>query len=230
MRASVPAKDTLAGRPEVAVTGRSSSRRIKRWIIVVMISIGGFSNAACTAGSAADDGALFQLLLLAALSQPLGGNPNRSSAVMTSGDPLIGEMWHLNNRGQAAFASGGATACEDINVADAIVSGLTGAGVITVVVDSGLEIAHEDLAQNIVPGGSFDFVGNDADPTNPAASGDHGTSVGGLIGARGFNGHRCARRGARRGSAGLEFHRGAGRRQPGTVARRVRRSNERRHL
>ena len=66
-------------------------------------------------------------------------------------------------RAGSASKPGTATACEDINVAEAIVSGLTGAGIVAVVVDSGLELAHADLAQNIVPGGSHDFVGNDAD-------------------------------------------------------------------
>jgi subtilisin family serine protease len=162
--------------------------QMKRWIAVGLILIAGISAPACVPNRGDDDSLLWLLLLLAASNQANCGNPNRKSALMTSGDPLIGEMWHLNNVGQRAFASGSATACQDINVADAIVSGLTGAGVIAVVVDSGLEIAHEDLAQNVLPGGSFDFVGADDDPTSTDVGGDHGTSVGGLIGARGFNG------------------------------------------
>jgi hypothetical protein len=51
------------------------------------------------------------------------------------------------------------------------------------VVDSGLEIAHEDLSANVVLNGSWDFANSDTDPTSTAvaSSGDHGTSVSGLI-------------------------------------------------
>ena len=188
MRFLFPACRASTSRSDRSGAPRIFADRIKRGLLIALIATGAFGNPACVASDGGDDSALLLSLLLLAGNQPPCGNPNRNNALMTSGDPLIGEMWHLNNRGQAAFASGAATACEDINVADVIVSGLTGAGIVTVVVDSGLEIAHEDLAQNVVAGGSFDFVGSDTDPTNPTASGDHGTSVGGLIGARGFNG------------------------------------------
>lgn len=129
---------------------------------------------------------LLAFLLLNAAGNGCPGE-SRFHPRMTSGDPLVDQLWHLNNQGQGAFASGLATPCEDIRVADSIVSGLTGAGVVAVVVDEGFEISHEDLAPNAVAGGSRDFVGNDADPTRSANAGDHGTSVGGLIAARGFN-------------------------------------------
>lgn len=133
-----------------------------------------------------DSAWLLAFLLLNASGNGCSGE-SRFHPRMTSGDPLVDQLWHLNNQGQGAFASGLATPCEDIRVADSIVSGLTGAGVVAVVVDEGLEIAHEDLAPNVIPGGSRDFVGGDADPTRSSNSGDHGTSVGGLIAARGFN-------------------------------------------
>src|SRR5262249_23591220 len=57
-----------------------------------------------------------------------------------------------------------------------------GVGVIAAVVDTGLEIAHEDLAVNVVPGGSYNFNTGSHDPTNTVdTDGDHGTSVSGLI-------------------------------------------------
>lgn len=49
------------------------------------------------------------------------------------------------------------------------------------VIYTGLKIAHEDLSANGVAGGSWGFVGNGTDLTNPATTGDHGTIVVGLI-------------------------------------------------
>ena len=53
------------------------------------------------------------------------------------------------------------------------------------VVDTGLEIAHPDLAGNVVPG-SWNFVDdtNDPSPSLDTTGGDHGTSVSGIIGMR----------------------------------------------
>ncbi|MFH6954952.1 S8 family serine peptidase [Pseudoalteromonas sp. XMcav1-K] len=80
---------------------------------------------------------------------------------------------------------------EDINVVEAYKHGVTGAGVTAVVVDSGLEIRHEDLAPNVLPNRSLNL--NDkaidrTDPTSTSESGDHGTSVAGLLAAKGWNG------------------------------------------
>jgi subtilisin family serine protease len=103
-------------------------------------------------------------------------------------DPLVSEQWHLKNTGQNAFADVGGSIGFDINVDPVYTNfGFTGSGVTVAVVDTGLEIAHEDLAANVVPGGSWNFnfptSGNSqTDPTNTIDSiGDHGTSVSGLI-------------------------------------------------
>jgi subtilisin family serine protease len=80
---------------------------------------------------------------------------------------------------------------EDMNVASAFAQGVTGANTIAVVVDSGMEIRHEDLVENVLPNRSLNFVQgvlDPTDPTNTAAEGDHGTSVAGLIAAKGWNG------------------------------------------
>jgi len=71
----------------------------------------------------------------------------------------------------------------DINVEPVFSTlGITGASVTVAVVDTGLEIAHEDLAANVVPNGSWNFNDNTTDPTNTIdTDGDHGTSVSGLI-------------------------------------------------
>ncbi len=80
---------------------------------------------------------------------------------------------------------------EDMNVAAAIKQGVTGEGMIAVVVDSGLELSHEDLVDNVLPNRSLNLNAdalNRMDPSNPSVNGDHGTSVAGLIAAKGWNG------------------------------------------
>lgn len=136
-------------------------------------------------------------------------------------DPLAYQQWHLRNTGQAAYSQNSEAIKnllmtdlgwteeeadawvasridaellvpgEDMNVAAAFTQGVTGEGSIAVVVDSGLEISHEDLQANILPNRSLNMVAgalNVTDPTSTDAFGDHGTSVAGLIAAVGWNG------------------------------------------
>jgi len=88
---------------------------------------------------------------------------------------------------------------QDMNVRGALAQGVTGANTIAVVIDSGLELAHEDLAANILPNRSLNFIKTASNPTDPTnltvpdpknsnTIGDHGTSVAGLIAAVGWNG------------------------------------------
>jgi kexin len=98
-------------------------------------------------------------------------------------DPLFSSQWHLRNTGQ-----NGGTAGEDLAIGNAITPiwdtyrGTTNE--VVAVVDDGLELAHEDLTQNVLAGASWDYVASDADPT----AGEHGTCCAGLVAARGFNG------------------------------------------
>ena len=115
-------------------------------------------------------------------------SPALSQNYGTGDDPLFEHQWYLNNTGQEAFASRSGTAKADINWSDLPAEQKTGAGVIVAVVDSGLEIAHEDLAQNVVRDGSWDFICDDPNPTSSNKKGDHGTSVAGIIAARSDNG------------------------------------------
>ena len=96
----------------------------------------------------------------------------------TPNDARFGEQWHLENTAQTTNA----VADEDVRAVGAWNKGYTGTGVVVGVVDDGLELGHADLAANIVPG-SYDFYDDDTDPTRNL----HGTSVAGLIGARGGN-------------------------------------------
>jgi subtilisin-like proprotein convertase family protein/subtilisin family serine protease len=112
----------------------------------------------------------------------VGVNCNDTFTIGSLADPLATQQWHLKNTGQNAFADGVGIAGFDINVEPVYNTfGFTGNGVITAVVDTGLEIAHQDLAANVIPGGSWNFNNITTDPTSTATDGDHGTEVGGLI-------------------------------------------------
>ena len=102
-------------------------------------------------------------------------------SVGTASDPLALQQWHLKNTGQTAFSDLIGTPGMDIDVDPAYALGISGNGVTVAVVDTGMEIAHEDLAANVVPGGSWNFNNNSADPTSATTTGDHGTSVAGLV-------------------------------------------------
>lgn len=97
-------------------------------------------------------------------------------------DPLYPDQWHLENTGQS-----GGTAGEDINVLDSWTD-YDGTGVTIAVVDDGLEIAHPDLAANVLSGRSYDYVDDDTDPTPTSGLDGHGTAVAGVAAARGANG------------------------------------------
>ncbi|QUM84416.1 S8 family serine peptidase [Moritella sp. 28] len=102
-------------------------------------------------------------------------------------DPLYSQQWHLKNTGQKAFSRSSGTAGHDINIGNLHKQGVKGLGVKVAVVDSGLEIKHEDLVDNILSGRSYNYVTSTNDPTFTRRRGDHGTSVAGIIAARGFN-------------------------------------------
>ena len=107
----------------------------------------------------------------------------------TVSDLLARQQWGLLNTGQNGYAdtsgvaNSGGTLGTDINVNPVYTTyGYTGKNVVVAVVDSGLEIAHEDLSANVVVGGSWNFINSTTDPTNTTATtGDHGTMVSGLI-------------------------------------------------
>ncbi|MBB1269043.1 S8 family serine peptidase [Shewanella sp. SR44-3] len=103
------------------------------------------------------------------------------------GDPLYVHQWHLNNSGQSSFAINRGKAGEDMNVAGAIAAKVFGEGVTVAVVDDGLEIAHPDLKNNVVSGGSYNLITGTIDPTPFSGEASHGTAVGGIIASEGWN-------------------------------------------
>ncbi len=109
------------------------------------------------------------------------------------GDPLKTEAWHLKNIGQKAFSNISGVPGVDLHMDKTIAEGISGAGIKIAVSDTGIEIKHEDLADNIIPGVSKNYnlpspwMG---DPTPKSCSGGsfHGTAVSGIIAATGWNG------------------------------------------
>lgn len=115
--------------------------------------------------------------------------------VVGADDPFYANAWHLKNTGPTQVVS--ALANNGLAGIDARVEtvhkggvGCTGLGVTIAIVDSALEIGHEDLRDNALANQSFNFANNLNDPSPAAkqAKLDHGTGVGGVAVARGWNG------------------------------------------
>ena len=104
-------------------------------------------------------------------------------------DPYYQHQWHLNNRAQNNFATNAGNNAADLNVDTTIAAGYDGDGVTIAIIDSGTEIAHEDLVDNILENQSYDFGTGDTDPTPIYNTSDHahGTAVAGIAAARGWN-------------------------------------------
>lgn len=121
------------------------------------------------------------------------------SADLTPNDPRFSELWGLHNTGQT-----GGTADADIDAPQAW-DMLTASDGVVMVIDTGVDYTHEDLAANIwtnpgeIPGNGVDDDGNgfvdDLHGINaidgsgdPMDDNDHGSHVSGTIGAAGGNG------------------------------------------
>lgn len=113
-------------------------------------------------------------------------------------DPMLTQQWHYYNDGSlgTSYVEG----C-DINVVPVwenytagvpqIKSGSKSYDVIVGVVDGGIDLAHEDLAAVCIPGGSSGSR-NFVDNSYQIVAHDHGTHVGGTIGAINNNGKGVA--------------------------------------
>lgn len=96
----------------------------------------------------------------------------------TPDDPLFAQQFHLENTSHAG---------EDTNVLAAWAADYVGGGVLIAIVDDGMELAHADLAPNVLVGASWDYVNFDIDPSPDLADQEHGTAVAGVAAARGGN-------------------------------------------
>ncbi|MGO1070446.1 S8 family serine peptidase [Lysobacter sp. CA199] len=130
-----------------------------------------------------------QVLPRAALAAALlAALPLSVAQAQQLGDPLYRYQWHLMNYGQAVLGDSRPAFGIDLGIDDLHAYNIRGKNVVVAVVDDGLEIAHPDLVANVVPNGSWNFVDNSNDPTPASGSAGHGTAVGGIIGAVGWNG------------------------------------------
>ena len=108
-------------------------------------------------------------------------------------DPLLPRQWTLKNTGQS-----GGTPGADANVFPVWESGRHGEDVVISIVDDGVESAHPDLTNRIVPQAGYDYRDQDPQPEPEGANGidaegkpaadSHGTAVAGVAAASGNNG------------------------------------------
>jgi subtilisin family serine protease len=100
----------------------------------------------------------------------------------TATDPLLSFQWHIKNQNSYLSSTNPASGSGlDLNIGNLWSTGIGGSSVNVTLVDTGMEIAHEDLSRNVAAGGSYNFNNATTDPTNSGVSGDHGTSVAGII-------------------------------------------------
>lgn len=97
-------------------------------------------------------------------------------------DTFATNQWHLRNTGQFGGVAG-----MDVRITNAWVT-YRGSNIVLGIVDDGVEIAHPDLAANIVPDLCWDFIDMDPDPTPDHFEDAHGTACAGVAAGVGNNG------------------------------------------
>jgi len=118
----------------------------------------------------------------------LAALPSVGLAQQANNDPLYRYQWHLMNYGQSVLGDVRPMFGIDMGIDDLHDYNIRGTGVVVSVVDQGVEIAHPDLAANVVPDGSWNGVDGSRDPTPVDGTHAHGTAVAGIIAAVGWNG------------------------------------------
>ncbi len=104
-------------------------------------------------------------------------------------DSLFPDQWAHRNTGQAVAYNGGLVGTPDCDTdTDLAWDQTTGsAGVTIAIIDTGVDGGHPEFAGRILAG--YDFINNDADPTDDAG---HGTCCAGVAAAKGNNGEGVA--------------------------------------
>ena len=125
------------------------------------------------------DGFLAVTAMVGGVETGLSNEVPVSVPVVADLDPLLSEQWHLNNTGQ-----GGGVVGEDARLFAPYNLDRFGTGVRIAIIDDGLEVQHEDLIANTIPGLCHDYVSG----TPNINAGDHGSSCAGVAAAVGGNG------------------------------------------
>jgi proprotein convertase subtilisin/kexin type 2 len=149
--------------------------------------LGNVTSAGAVVNAQPSATARFAVTAIGAGGESALSNEDGGAIAATGNDALFGDEWHLQNTGQD-----GGTPGEDAQVLPAWTAGFVGGGVRIAVVDEDLEIGHEDLFWNVLPGRSHNYLDGSSDPTT--AGGKHGTCVGGV--AAGVGGNDLGVRGA----------------------------------
>ena len=97
----------------------------------------------------------------------------------TPNDPLYSSQWHLNNVNKGAYFTDG----NDANITSAW-DEVTGDGINILILDEGINVAHEDLAANARTDLDYDFIDDD---DSPLPGQWHGTASSGIALAVGNN-------------------------------------------
>ncbi|NOU52184.1 S8 family serine peptidase [Pseudoalteromonas sp. JBTF-M23] len=121
-----------------------------------------------------------KILAVSVLAATCAANANTSPEQdLIKRDPLTFQQWHLQNTGQTGFSLSAGNAGEDLNLDFADRMGIKGRGITVSVIDTGVEISHPDLKNNVVPGSKNLIDGSEY----PVDTHGHGTAVAGLIAA-----------------------------------------------
>ncbi len=100
-----------------------------------------------------------------------------NDAVHVPNDPYFPEQWALRNTGQQGWTPGA-----DVQAVDAWDLTLGSPNVVVTIIDTGMDLDHEDLEANLLPRGDDDWDFADADPI-PEDEGNHGTCCCGIAAA-----------------------------------------------
>ncbi|ULQ47273.1 S8 family serine peptidase [Flagellatimonas centrodinii] len=115
----------------------------------------------------------------------------------TPNDPLFGDLWGLQNTGQANFVPGPGAPVSVVGADMNLLAAWDPAGdgsftrtgdpsVVVAIIDDGFEIGHADLADNFISAAGY------GDPRPTSSEQNHGTLVAGSLGAIGNNGRGVA--------------------------------------
>jgi len=124
----------------------------------------------------------FQPSLVPKAPSPASSSSNLMKRFIPN-DTYFTDQWHLRNTNNSSNSVFGL----DVNVTTAWDT-VKGSNVVVGIVDDGVEITHPDLQTNLASGLHYNWNGGDVSDPSPRGPGDsHGTSVAGLVAARGNN-------------------------------------------